>query len=208
MHAVRVSMTAFEAFDGELENASARALATMVPPAGVRLARAVLPVVFGAAPGSGHRALRAHVEAERPDVLICVGQAGRRERVSVERIALNLDDAAVPDNAGGRPVDAAIEPEGPLARRASLPTRALFEALGEAGIPAELSYSAGTYVCNHLFFRALGVAEAEGFWAGFVHVPRSTEQCAGVGPSLPEATIVRALEVVASVAAARWRESR
>ena len=116
-----------------------------------------------------------------------------------ERVAINVDDARIPDNAGQQPVDAPIVPGGPAAYFATVPVKDMVRAIREAGVPSELSNSAGTYVCNHLLYCVLHHA-GPGVRAGFIHVPCIPEQTAGTDrPSLPLAQLVAALE--AAVAA-------
>jgi pyroglutamyl-peptidase len=110
--------------------------------------------------------------------VILLGQAGGRARISVERVAINVDDARAPDNAGAQPIDAAIASGGPPAYFATLPVKAMVAAIRRAGVPAELSNSAGTFVCNHLMYGVLHFIAASGIEAraGFIHVPYSEEQ--------------------------------
>lgn len=137
---------------------------------------------------------------ERPDHVLCVGQAGGRAAISVERVAINLVDARIPDNDGAQPHDEAIREDGAPAYFATLPTKAMVRAMNEHGIPATLSYTAGTFVCNWLMYQALYLAEqlGQGTRAGFVHVPYAPEQ--GVGkaegtPTMAVSDMTRALEL-------------
>ena len=196
----RVLVTGFEPFGGERVNASwqaASALAARPSANGVEVHAVQLPCVFGAA----SRAMAAAVERIDPEVVIAVGQAGGRFGVTPERIAVNLDDAAAPDNAGNTPVDAPVVAGGPLAYRTGLPVKAVVAALRAAGIPAAVSDTAGTYVCNHVFYALMDLAATvrPDLVAGFVHVPFSTAQAAarpGPTPALPVEVITDALAVV------------
>jgi pyroglutamyl-peptidase len=192
-----VLVTGFAPFAGDAANPSGDAVRAL-PAAwrrAERLVTAVLPVEFGR---SGDE-LAALIAAHRPDVVLATGLAGGRSRVSLERVAINVDDARIADNAGARPVDAAIEADGPAARFSGLPVKAAWAALGAADIPAEVSNTAGTFVCNHVFYRAVGLA-APGVRAGFVHVPWSTETATDADvPSLPLAVLVDALRTIAEV---------
>src|SRR5690606_1844915 len=116
--------------------------------AGHRLEARCLPVAFGAS----LTALRAAIRELRPRVVVCTGLAAGRAHVSLERIAINVDDARIPDNAGASPVDEPVVPDGPAAYFATLPIKAIVEAMRKAGIPAAVSQTAGTYVCNHVFY--------------------------------------------------------
>lgn len=128
----------------------------------------VLPVVFGEA---GDLLIQA-VEKFRPKAVICLGLAGKRQEISLERLAVNLDDADIPDNAGNKPVDLPVLADGPPACWSTLPVKALLAALLEQGIPASLSMSAGTYVCNHVFYRLLyALRDIPSIPAGFIHLP-------------------------------------
>ncbi|MFI1800228.1 pyroglutamyl-peptidase I [Streptomyces sp. NPDC020379] len=205
----RVLLTGFEPFGGEAVNPSWQAVraAAEHPPEGVELSVAQLPCVFG----SALDALRAAVAATGPDVVLCVGQAGGRPDVTVERIAVNLDDARIPDNAGARPLDEPVVPGGPAAYFATLPVKACVAAVREAGLPASLSHTAGTFVCNHVFYGLMHLAATEhpGLRGGFVHVPYAPEQVTDRAlPSLPVAATAAALRVIAITAAGRDQDIR
>jgi len=128
----------------------------------------VLPVVFGKA---GDLLINA-VDETKPKAVICLGLAGKRHDISLERLAVNLDDADIPDNAGSKPVDSPVVTEGPPACWSTLPVKAILAALKEQGIPASLSMSAGTYVCNHVFYRLMYELQSTPLIpAGFIHLP-------------------------------------
>lgn len=207
-----VLLTGFEPFGGDAANPSAEAVRLVAArwTGPESLVTAVLPVTFA---GAGER-LRALVAEHRPDVVIATGLAGGRRTIAVERVAVNLVDARIPDNDGEQPVDAPSVAGAVPAHFATLPVKEIARRVQQAGIPAEVSYSAGTFVCNHVFFTALEVA-ASGTRAGFVHVPWSAEHApplpatdgdgqkpgeptpapSGPTPTLPLADIVRALEI-------------
>ena len=130
--------------------------------------RVLLPVSFSRAA----ERVRALV-ASRPDAVICVGEAGGREAVSVERVAVNLADARIPDADGAQPRDTAVKTDGPAAYFSTLPTRYIRDAVCGAKIPADISYTAGTYVCNSVFYTLMDAAAGERTVkaAGFIHVP-------------------------------------
>jgi pyroglutamyl-peptidase len=169
-------VTAFEPFGGEAINPSQEALARLDPAllGGVELRRVVLPVAFG----KGAERLRAAVFEHRPGVIICLGQAGGRAEITPERVALNLDDARAPDNEGAQPVDAPVVPGGPAAYFSTLPIKAIVAALRAKGVPASVSLSAGSFVCNHVFYALMHLLSTElpGARGGFVHVPCLPEQ--------------------------------
>lgn len=171
-------LTGFEPFGGETVNPSweiARALDGWVCEG--RTVRAVqLPCAFGDALRTLDDALAAH----RPELVMCLGQAGGRAEISIERAALNVDDARIPDNLGRQPIDAAVVPAGPAAYFSTLPIKALAHDLRAAGVAAAVSNTAGTFVCNHVFYALMhrlattpALAHARG---GFVHVPYTPEQ--------------------------------
>ena len=173
-----VLITGFEPFDGDIVNPSMEAIRVLAShrPEGVRLAVAPLPV-------SARRieaALREALEAHRPDVVIAVGQAGGRAEMSVERVAINVDDFRIPDNAGDQPVDEAVVASGPAAYFSTLPIKAMVRRMREVGVPANVSQTAGTFLCNHVFYLVRHFAETEfrGMRAGFIHVPALPEQAA------------------------------
>ncbi|MFE6734034.1 pyroglutamyl-peptidase I [Microbacterium sp. NPDC057650] len=162
------------------------------------LVAAVLPVVFTDAATQ----LRALIAEHLPEVVIAFGLAGGSTRVAVERVAVNLIDARIPDNSGAAPIDVPSEPDGPAARFATLPVKRIARAIDEAGIPAHVSLSAGSYVCNHVFYTALAAApEAR---AGFIHLPWSASTAPDGAPHLPDDALVHAVGI--AVAQARGDE--
>jgi pyroglutamyl-peptidase len=165
-----VLLTGFEPFEGATINASweaARALDGETI-AGHRIVAALLPVVFGDA----LVALREAIARTQPVMAICMGVATLRTHISIERVAINVDDARIPDNSGRQPVDQAIVAEGPAAYFSTLPIKAMRQALEAADIPVEISQTAGTYVCNHVFYGLMHeFATHPEQRAGFIHVP-------------------------------------
>ncbi|MYM21787.1 pyroglutamyl-peptidase I [Duganella sp. FT135W] len=135
-----------------------------------------LPVVFGHALKVVHQA----VEELQPSIVIAVGQAGGRVDMSVERIAINVDDAPIPDNQQRQLVDQPIVNGGPAAYFSTLPIKAIVHELREAGLPASVSQTAGTFVCNHVFYGLMHQAHEWGttMRAGFIHIPYSPQQAA------------------------------
>lgn len=132
---------------------------------------AQIPTVFGACA----QALRDSLRRHRPTLVICTGYAGKRTCISLERVAVNVDDAPIPDNAGAQPVDSPVVPGGPAAYFTGLPVKAMLQDLLEAGVDAEVSQTAGTFVCNHLFYALMHELATESQWrgvrGGFIHVP-------------------------------------
>jgi pyroglutamyl-peptidase len=156
-----------------------------------------LPVTFGSAP----RRLAEHVAAHTPDVVVAVGVAEGRAAVTPERVAINLRHARIPDNAGREPKDSPSIAGAPAAYFSTLPVTRIVNALRSAGIPAEESLTAGTFVCNDTFFGLQHSLEGLGVSSGFVHVPATPEM--GLGddvPTLPLAEITRALRITVETA--------
>ena len=198
----RVLLTGFTPFEGESTNPSWDAVraAAAAPLDGVELHIAELPCVYG----GSITALRATIAEIRPDVVVCVGQAGGRPDITVGRGALNVDDARIPDNAGAEPIDEPIVPGGPAAYFATLPIKACVAAVRAAGLPASVSNTAGTFVCNHVFYGLahLIATELPQLRGGFVHVPYAPEQVIDrAQPSLPVAAVAAALREIAATAA-------
>ena len=153
--------------------------------------------------------LRDALAAERPDAVLCVGQAGGRAAITPERVAINLMNARIPDNAGFQPVDQPVVPGGPAAYFATLPVRRMAEAIEKAGIPAQISNTAGTYVCNCLLYTLLHTAAVEypGMPGGFIHVPYALEQLPGKPegtPGLALQQITRGLSCAIEAIAEAW----
>ena len=208
-HEPTVLLTGFAPFGGEEANPSWQAAAALDGEriAGHRVAARLLPVEFGASLD----ALRAALDEVRPALVLCVGQAGGRAQLSLERVAINVDDARIPDNAGAAPIDEPIAADGPAAYFATLPIKAMLAALREAGIPAEVSQTAGTYVCNHVFYGLMHALRATpGVRGGFLHIPYSPEQAARHpgAPSLPVDTVVDGLRVALRTAVATSADRR
>jgi pyroglutamyl-peptidase len=202
---MKALVTGFEPFGGESTNASIEAVRQL------RARIAAIDVVTVELPTSyarSHAALEAAIGKTKPDIVLCVGQAGERAALCVERVAVNIQDADIADNDGARPVDTPIVSGGPAAYLATLPVRAMVTRLQTAGLPAQLSMSAGTFVCNHVFYGLMHLAAARGrpYRGGFLHVPRMAERATGGKPSLPLAEIVRGIEIVLEVALTETRD--
>ena len=162
-----IVVTGFEPFGGAERNASWEAVRGLE---GVRTV--CLPVTFT---GAAERVCE--LLNRDPDIMICVGEAGGRDRISLERVAVNLMDARIPDNAGYQPVDVPVRVGRPAAWFTALPVREMMKAAEACGVPAELSYTAGTYVCNAVFYTLMDERDRQGknIPAGFIHVPRDME---------------------------------
>lgn len=189
-----VLVTGFEPFGGETINPSALAAQALDGrvTGGAQVTGMVLPCVFG----KSLAALEEQIRLIQPDLVICAGLDKGSRVLTLERLAINIDDAIIPDNAGNQPVDQPVIYGGPAAYWSSLPIKAIVEALRKAGIPASVSQSAGTYVCNHVFYGLMSMlAWKPSVRGGFVHVPCVPEQAGEGSPSLPLDEIVRGLEI-------------
>ncbi len=178
-------LTGFEPFGGEAVNPSWQVAQALDGEriAGLTVQALQLPCVFGAALG----VLDAGLSSVRPALVLALGQAGGRDGFTVERVAINVDDGRIPDNAGQQPIDAAVVPGGPAAYFVTLPIKAMVAALQQAGWPAAVSQTAGTYVCNHVFYGLMHRLRRRRVRAGFMHLPWLPEQAAAQAgqPSLP-----------------------
>ncbi len=173
----RILLTGFEPFDGEAVNPSwevARAL-DGAPIGGATVVARQLPCRFGAA----REAIVALLDEWRPSCALALGQASGRADFSIERLAINVDDARIADNAGAQPIDEPVVPGGPVAYFATLPIKAMVSGLRAAGLPASVSHSAGTFVCNHVFYALMhGLRQRPTVRAGFMHLPLLPAQAA------------------------------
>ena len=198
---MKALVTGFEPFGGETINASLEAVRLL--PAqfgGIVVVTAELPTSYA----RSLTALEAAIMRTKPDIVLCVGQAGDRAALCVERIAVNVQDAEITDNDGAKPIDASVVAGGPAAYLATLPVRAALAALQAEKLPAQLSMSAGTFVCNHVFYGLMHLAAARGhpFRAGLLHVPRLPQQAPdGKTPHMALDDIVRGILVVLEVSA-------
>lgn len=172
-----VLLTGFAPFGGETTNPSWEAVVALDGRRirGHRVIARQLPVTFG----ESLKALRAALRETSPSLVICVGQAGGRTQLSLERVAINVDDARIPDNLGYQPIDTPIAETGPAAYFSTLPIKALLAGLRDAGYPVEVSQTAGTYVCNHVFYGLMhALRNKRAVRGGFIHIPYSPVQAA------------------------------
>ena len=196
-----ILLTGFDPFAGESINPSWEAVRALDGEhiGGHRIVAHRLPVAFDAS-----RVVLDRLIADIDPVLVlCVGQAGGRAQLSIERVAINIADARIPDNSGACPIDAALVDDAPAAYFSSLPIKAMLAELRAAGIPAEISQTAGTYVCNAVFYGLMhGLQARNGVRGGFVHIPYSPEQAAAHpgAPSLPTDIVIAALRIILDVA--------
>jgi pyroglutamyl-peptidase len=204
-----ILITGFEPFAGLAYNPSAAIVEALdgKAMAGRIVVGRLLPVDFA----RYRTALDALLEEFAPDLYIGFGLASGEDMIRIERFGLNLADFDIPDNAGARHIGQAIEPQGPAARASTLPCAAIRTALLEAGIPARLSNSAGSYLCNATFYSALGLCAARENTplCGFIHLPYASHQVAALlreekgalngesqAPSLPIETMIAAARII------------
>ncbi|MBR3295905.1 MAG: pyroglutamyl-peptidase I [Clostridia bacterium] len=192
---MKILLTAFDPFGGEPVNPAQEAVeAVRDNIAGAQIVKQIVPTVFGKSIETVHEAMK----RENPDVTLCIGQAGGRIGMTPERVAINLNDARIPDNEGNQPLDTPIFKDGKNAYFTKLPAKAMVEKMLKEGIPASVSYTAGTYVCNHLMYGVLYYIDKEfpNMRGGFMHVPFLHEQVLDKKnmPSLSKADIVKGIE--------------
>lgn len=172
---MKVLVTGFDPFGGETINPAWEAVKMMKDEiAGAEIVKLQIPVVVGTSIEKIHEKMK----EIQPDLVLSIGQAGGRFGVTPERVAINVTDARIPDNEGHQPIDEVIFEDGPAAYFTNLPVKAMVQAIKEAGYPAVLSNSAGTYICNHVMYGILYYIEKEfpGVRGGFIHVPYAAAQ--------------------------------
>ncbi len=193
-------LTGFEPFDQDAVNPSWEAVRQLDGErlgADVQIVARCLPCAFATAPDC----LARLIAELRPSMVIATGLGPGRSDISIERVAININDARIPDNLGEQPVDTPVVPDGPAAYFTTLPAKAMVRAIREAGIAASVSQTAGTFVCNQVFYRLQHLLAGSGVRSGFIHVPRlpGTRE-----PSMALASQVEGLRVAVAVA---WRTS-
>ena len=172
---MKILITGFDPFGGETVNPAYEAVKLLPDTiAGAEIIKLEVPTRFHCAGAVLEDAMQRH----KPDVVICVGQAGGRAVITPEKVAINLMDGRIPDNAGYQPVDVPIREDGETAYFTSLPVKAMVQRMRDAGIPAAVSYTAGTYVCNYLLYTLLYLIDKKypHVRGGFIHVPYAMEQ--------------------------------
>ena len=151
--------------------------------------------------------LRAAIDEAKPDLVLCVGLAGGRSELCLERVGINVQDARIRDNDGKQPIDVPVSGNGPTAHFATLPIKACVAEMRKAGLPASVSNTAGTFVCNHIFYSLMDIAASHPIpmRGGFLHVPYLPQMVARgtLGPSIALEDIVKGIEIIVAVSAAR-----
>ena len=186
----KILITGFEPFGGEKINPSWVAVSRLPDEInGCFLSKLLIPVVFGEAAETVIK----KADEVRPDVILCIGQAGGRKAITPELVGINLRHAPIPDNNGNQPKDQKITEDGENAYFSTLPVRKIAEAVNASGIPSQVSYSAGAYVCNDVLYTLLHRYENTETQVGFIHIPYCAEQ--NKEPSMDIEDIIKGLTV-------------
>ena len=194
---MKILVTGFDPFGGEKVNPALEAVKSLPSVIhGAEIRWVEIPTVFY----QSAEVLATEIVRYQPDVVLCIGQAGGRASLTPERVAINQDDARIPDNDGNQPIDTPIRLDGEAAYFSTLPIKAMVQAIKEVGLPATVSNTAGTFVCNHLMYQALYLADKKfsHMRAGFMHIPYMTEQVINKPntASMNLTDIVRGIEAV------------
>lgn len=198
---MKLLLTAFDPFGGASINPALEAVKLVEDTvSGVEIVKLEVPTVFGKSIDT----VAAAIEREKPDAVLCIGQAGGRYDLTPERVAINIDDARIPDNEGNQPIDTPIFADGAPAYFTTLPIKAMAAKIREAGLPASVSNTAGTFVCNHLMYGVLYTLERRfpGVKGGFMHVPFIPSQTIDrTAPSMSKENIAQGIEAaIAAIA--------
>ena len=198
---MRVLITGFDKFGGESINPSSLCVNSLPDVIdNIEIKKITLPTVFK----DSSRVLEENIDLFSPNIVICVGQAGGRSKITPERIAINIDDARIPDNIGNSPIDETIRKDGENAYFSTLPIKAIVDELNKNNIPSAISNTAGTFVCNHIMYEALYITSKNypNIKAGFIHIPYIEEQIKDK-PNMPymkKEYIITALELIIKTA--------
>ena len=192
---MKVLVTGFDPFGGENLNPALEAVKSLPSEIqGAEVRWLEIPTVFY----KSAEILKEEMRRYQPDIVLCIGQAGGRRGLTPERVAINQDDARIPDNEGNQPIDLPIRQDGASAYFSTLPIKAMVQEIKKQGLPASVSNTAGTFVCNHLMYQALYLVEKEfpNMKAGFMHIPYMMEQVADKPntPAMNLVDIVRGIE--------------
>ena len=198
---MKVLITGFDKFGGESINPSnlcVNSLSDVID--NIEIKKITLPTVFK----DSSRVLEENIKSFSPSIVICVGQAGGRSKITPERIAINIDDARIPDNIGNSPIDETIRKDGENAYFSTLPIKAIVDELNKNNIPSTISNTAGTFVCNHIMYESLYLTSTKypNIKAGFIHIPYIEEQVLNK-PNMPymkKEDIIVSLELIIKTA--------
>ena len=190
----KILVTGFEPFATSSLNPSSEIVKALK---GDDLVSAILPVVFGQASSQ----LKELIDLHKPTAVLCLGQAEGRSAMTPERIAINLDDARIPDNAGNQPKEQKIIANGADGYFSTLPIEQIVTSMKAAGIPASISLSAGTFVCNHIFYVLQDYLKDSSITSGFMHVPLMDEQRKEFPtlPTMPIKQMIAGVEIALNV---------
>ena len=186
----KILVTGFEAFDKSALNPSGEIVKALKRD---DLVTAILPVVFGQASSK----LKELIELHKPTAVLCLGLAVGRSEITPERIAINLDDARIADNAGNQPLGQRLIADGPDGYFSTLPIEKMVASMKAAGVPASISLSAGTFVCNHIFYVLQDYLKESNIPSGFMHVPLMDEQRKEFAnlPTMPIRQMIAGVEI-------------
>jgi pyroglutamyl-peptidase len=203
-NSVRALVTGFDPFGGDEVNPSSLAVGRLSRQVGdVAVTAIELPTSYA----NSASVLMAAIDEMRPDIVLCVGQAGGRTDLCLERVAINVQDARIRDNDGNQPIDVPVVANGPAAYFSTLPIKACVAEMRRAGLPAVVSNTAGTFVCNHIFYALMDIIRQQPtpMRGGFLHIPYMPEQASRVGgaPSMALTDIVRGIEIILETSASR-----
>lgn len=189
---MKVLITGFDPFGGETVNPAYEAV-KMLPStiAGAEVITLEIPTVYT----KSGEAVEKAMEEYQPDVVLCIGQAGGRSSIQIEKVAINLAEARIKDNAGNQPMDTVLHEDGETAYFTNLPCKAVVKELRDSGIPAHISYTAGTFVCNDVMYHVLYLINKKynNVRGGFMHVPYALEQVI----DKPQGTAAMPIETIA-----------
>ncbi|MGX7111915.1 pyroglutamyl-peptidase I [Gemella cuniculi] len=199
---MKVLVTGFDSFGGENLNPSNLTVQELPNKLGnIEIKKITLPTVFK----ESSKILEKNIEDFNPNIVICVGQAGGRSKITVERVAINIDDARIGDNKNNTPIDEIIRYDGDNAYFSTLPIKAIVENLNINNIPAAVSNTAGTFVCNHIMYESLYLASKKfkNITTGFIHIPYIEEQVQNKPntPFMKLDTIIEALKIIIKTSA-------
>ncbi|MGL5756443.1 MAG: pyroglutamyl-peptidase I [Paraclostridium sp.] len=172
---MKILITGFDPFGGESINPAEEAVKRLKDEInGAKIIKLTIPTVRE----KSLKAIEEAIQTYNPDIVISIGQAGGRFDITPERIAINIDDFRITDNEGNQPTDEAVRVDGEIAYITSLPVKAMVEHMKENGIPASVSYTAGTFVCNHVMYGVLYMIDKKypNIKGGFIHIPYTTSQ--------------------------------
>ena len=198
---MKVLITGFDKFGGESINPSSLCVNSLPDVIdNIEIKKITLPTIFK----DSSQVLEENIKSFSPNIVICVGQAGGRSKITPERIAINIDDARIPDNIGNSPIDKTIRKDGENAYFSTLPIKAIVDGLNKNNIPSAISNTAGTFVCNHIMYESLYLASTKypHIKAGFIHIPFIEEQVLDK-PNMPfmkKEDIIIALELIIKTA--------